>query len=73
MKLSKIFHVLSVVAGLAGLATLVGAWLANQNGTMMGFSEIHLFNDTVALLLVAIWLQLATMHHMMLEKKGETI
>jgi len=28
---------------------------------------------SITLILIAIWLQLATIHHMMLEKKGEIV
>lgn len=62
MKLSKVFHVASVVPGVLGVLAFFGVW----GGTMFGGSAI-------LLVLVAIWLQLATIHHMMLEKKGEIV
>ncbi len=62
MKLSKIFHVLSVVSGVLGVLAFFGLW----GGMMLGSSVIPL-------LLIAIWLQTATIHHMMLEKKGEIV
>ena len=73
MKLSKIFHVLSVIAGLAGFIALVGAYIAGPNGMVMGFTQNHLFIDAGIRLLLAVYLQLATIHHMMLEKKGEIV
>ena len=73
MKLSKLFHVISVLAGFLGVLTLIGAWCASRNGAIWGMSETHLFNDAIVLVLVAVWLQVATMHHMMLEKNGEKI
>ncbi|MDP1625252.1 MAG: hypothetical protein Q8L64_05830 [bacterium] len=73
MKLSKILHVLSIIAGFLGVLALIGAWLAGENGTVLGFSQQHCFYDAIVLVLVAIWLQLATMHHMMLEKHHEVI
>ncbi len=73
MKLSKVLHVLSVIAGLWGVLALIGAWIAGENGTIWGFSQQHCFYDAVVLTLIAIWLQLGVMHHMMLEKKGEII
>jgi hypothetical protein len=69
MKISKVLHVLSVIAGIMGLLSLFGVWGNGANG-ITGYSETHLFNDSTALFLVAIWLQIATMHHMMIEKKG---
>ncbi len=62
MKLPKIFHVLSVVSGVLGVLAFFGLW----GGMMLGSSVIPL-------LLIAIWLQVATIHHMMLEKKGEVV
>jgi hypothetical protein len=73
MKISKVLHIVSVIAGFWGVLALVGAWLAGQDGTIWGFSQQHCFYDAIVLVLIAIWLQLATMHHIMLEKKNEMI
>ncbi len=73
MKLSKILHVVSVVAGFWGVLALIGAWLAGENGTIWGFSQQHCFYDAIILVLIAIWSQLGAMHHMMLEKNGEIV
>ena len=73
MKLSKTFHVLSIIAGLAGVIALVGAYIAGPTGAIFGFTQNHLFIDAVIRFLLAIWLQLATLHHMKLEEKGEWI
>jgi hypothetical protein len=35
--------------------------------------ETHLFRDATVLVLIAIWLQLGTMHHIKLEEKNERI
>lgn len=53
---------LSVVSGVLGVLAFFGLW----GGMMLGSSVIPL-------LLIAIWLQVATIHHMMLEKKGEVV
>lgn len=73
MKISKILHVVSVVVGVAGIVALVGAYIAGPSGTVFGFNQNHLFIDAGISILIAIWLQLATLHHMMLEKKGEIV
>lgn len=73
MKISKILHVVSVVVGVAGIVALVGAYSAGPDGTAFGFTQNHLFIDAGISILIAIWLQLATVHHMMLEKKGEVV
>ncbi len=73
MKLSKIFHVIGAITGWVGVTALLGAWNAGANGTTFGFNQPHLFMDATVLVLIAIWMQLATMHHMKLEEKGEMI
>ncbi len=73
MKLSKIFHVIGAIAGLVGVIMLLGAWNAGTSGTTFGSTQPHLFMDAIVLVLIAIWMQLATMHHMKLEEKGEVI
>jgi len=56
-----------------GIAALLGAWYASINGEVFGMNEAHLFNDAIVLILIAIRVQLAAIHHMMLEKKGEIL
>lgn len=74
MKLSKLFHVLGALAWTIGVLALFAAWYVSGNGgTVLGMDEAHLFNDAIVLILVAIWLQLATLHHMVLEKRGEIL
>lgn len=73
MKISKVLHVVSVMVGFLGILALIGAWCASKQGLVLGMDETHLFRDATVLVLIAIWLQLGTMHHMMLEKKGEHI
>ena len=73
MKLSKILHIVSVIAGLAGVVALVAAYIAGPGGTFWGFSQNHLFVDAGIRILLAIWLQLAALHHMKLEERGEVI
>ncbi|MDQ3075792.1 MAG: hypothetical protein M3Q34_01545 [bacterium] len=73
MKLSKVMHVVSVLVGLSGVVMLLGAWNAGENGATFGFNQAHLFMDTFALMLVAIWMQVGVIHHMKLEEKGEMI
>ena len=76
MKLSKVLHVLSVLTGVAGVISFAATAVASLAGTgerVFGVTKIDALLCVVVLLLLAIWLQLATMHHMMLEKKGEII
>ncbi|HEY4512968.1 MAG TPA: hypothetical protein VJH06_00415 [Candidatus Paceibacterota bacterium] len=73
MQLSKLFHVLGATVGWVGIAMLVSAWIAGDSGRVFGFTQGHLFTDAAILVLIAIWMQLATMHHMKLEEKGQVI
>lgn len=73
MKLSKALHVVSVMVGLVGIGTLVAAGIAGQNDLVFGFTREHLLFCSIIVFLVAIWLQIATIHHMMLEKHGEIV
>ncbi len=73
MKLSKVFHVLNVIVGFVGVFALLSAWIAGENGTVLGFNQDHLFKDAQILILIAIWISIATVHHMKLEEKGEII
>lgn len=78
MKLSKLFHVLSVVSGILGVLAFFGAWgggmMSGVSG-MMGYGQGQMMSGGSALffILIAIWLQLGTIHYMMLEKRGEII
>jgi hypothetical protein len=72
MKLSKLFHVLTIVIGFLGIFALIGAWIVSWRwGTIFGMDETHLFKDATVLILIAIRIQIAAIHHMMLEKNGE--
>jgi len=78
MKLSKIFHIVSVISGILGVFAFLGLWgggmMSGVYG-MMGYGQGQMMSSGSALLflLIAIWLQLATIHHMMLEKRGEIV
>lgn len=73
MKLSKLLHVVSVIAGMIGIVTFVGAMLGGGNNLVFGVTKINALLCSGILFLIAIWAQLATIHHMMLEKRGEIV
>ncbi len=74
MKLSKLFHVTSVVLGIIGMAMSAVSVLFWPAGVVwFGLTRDVMLMCAVTSLLGAIWLQIATIHHIMLEKKGETI
>ena len=72
MKLSRIIHVLNVVVGFAGVITAIVA-VAGPDGVVRGLTREHLLLCSGLLILVAIWLAVNTVHHVMLENKGDVI
>lgn len=73
MKLSQILHVISVMVWFIGIGTLIAAAIAGQNGLVFGFSREHLLFCSIIVFLVAIWLQIATIHHVILETQGKIV
>jgi hypothetical protein len=74
MKLSKCFHVLSVAFGLIGMAMSAVSVLFWPAGVgWFGMTRDVMLMCAITSLLAAIWLQIATIHHIMLERKGEII
>lgn len=73
MKFSKLIHVGSVIVGFAGVVTFIGALLGGGDNIVAGVTKIDALLCAGILILIATWLQLATIHHMMLEKKGELV
>ena len=47
-------HFLGGVFGILGGLALVGAWIAGGSGTVLGFSQQHLYNDAIVLTLISI-------------------
>lgn len=66
-------HVASVIVGLAGVVTFIGALLGGGDNLVVGVTKIDALLCAAILILIATWLQLATIHHMMLEKRGEIV
>ena len=73
MKLSKLMHVVSVLTGFVGVVAFVAAVLGGADNSVFGVTKIDALLCAGILILIAIWLQVATIHHMMLEKRGEII
>lgn len=72
MKLSKVLHVLSVISGIIGVLSFFGFWGPGMMGYNQGYTSMG-GGSAFFFIAVAIWLQVATIHHMMLEKKGEIV
>ena len=73
MKLSKLLHVVSIIVGFIGVIFFAGAILGGSDNLVFGITKADALLCTAILILIAIWVQIAAIHHMMLEKKGEII
>lgn len=61
------------MVGFAGVITFIGTLLGGGDNVVAGVTKMDALFCAGLLILIATWLQLATIHHMMLEKKGEII
>ena len=73
MKISKMMHVVSATVGLIGVVSFLGAVFGGADNSVFGVTKIDALLCAGILILIATWLQIATIHHMMLEKRGETL
>jgi hypothetical protein len=78
MKISKVLHVASIISGVLGVLSFLGLFgggMMSGISGMMGSGQgyMSMTSTSFTLILIAIWLQIATIHHMMLEKKGEIV
>jgi len=65
-------HVASVITGFIGVAVFLIAVFGSAE-TAFGITKADALACSAILVLIATWLQIATIHHMMLEKGGEII
>ena len=73
MELSKLMHVGSVIVGFIGVFVFLGALINGTDNLVFGLTKMDALACAAILILIATWLQIGTIHHMMLEKKGEII
>jgi len=73
MKFSKLLHVVSILVGFTGVITFAASILGGADDLVFGITKTDALLCTGILFLIAIWAQIATIHHMILEKKGELI
>ncbi len=66
-------HVVSVIVGLIGVVVFAGAILGGSDNLVFGITKVDALLCAGILILIAIWIQIATIHHLMLEKHGEII
>lgn len=70
MKRSSIMHNIARVTGIWGGLALVGAWIAGESGTVLGFSQRHLYNDAITLTLISIASLVCTIIYLQQERQG---
>ena len=73
MKLSKLMHMISVIVGLAGVIAFVATIFGGADNLIFGITKADALLCAGILILIAIWLQVGTIHHMMLEKRGKIL
>jgi hypothetical protein len=73
MKLSKILHVGSVVAGAAGAISFGAAVVGGADDRVWGVTKTDALLCAAILMLMATWFVLGAMHHLMLERNSEKI
>ena len=73
MQFSKVLHVGSVIVGFVGVITFAGTLIGGGDNLVFGITKMDALACVTILILIATWLQIATIHHMMLEKQGEII
>lgn len=73
MKLSKLMHVGSVIVGFVGVIVFAGALIGGGDNLVFGITKMDALVCAIILILIATWIQIATIHHIMLEKKGEIV
>lgn len=73
MKLSKLMHITSVIVGFAGVVIFAAAILGGADNLVFGVTKVDALLCAGILILIAIWLAIGTIHHMMLERRGEIV
>ena len=69
MKWTPILHGIAATAGIVGTLALFAAWIAAVNGSFLGLSEEHFFNDAKSLLLASVAFGVGTLIHQKQEEK----
>ncbi len=66
-------HITSVTVGFAGVITFAAAILGGADNLVFGVTKVDALLCAGFLILIAIWLAIGTIHHMMLERRGEIV
>jgi hypothetical protein len=71
MKKSSLMHKVSIVTAIWGALALIGAWLAGNNGTILGFSQVHCFYDAIILELISVSAGICAIYRRQLESETQ--
>lgn len=66
-------HVGTVIVGFVGVIVFIGTLIGGGDNLVFGITKMDALACAAILILIATWLQIATIHHMMLEKNGDQI
>ena len=64
-------HVVSVIVGFAGVVVFAGAILGGSDNLVFGITKVDALLCAGVLILIATWIQIATIHHLMLETRTD--
>lgn len=70
MKKSTFIHGVSIITGIWGMLALISAWIADEGGTTFGFSQSHLYNDAIVLVLISASAGVCAIYRRQLEHEG---
>jgi len=73
MKLSKLMHVLSVIVGVTGIIVFISAIIGGSDNVVFGITKFDALACAGIIILIAIWLGIGTIHHVIIEQKGEIV
>ena len=65
-------HVISVISGFAGVFSF-GVGIVGGENNIFGITKADVLLCSAVLILIAIWVQIGAIHHIILEKTGEFI
>ncbi|MBP7846004.1 MAG: hypothetical protein KA007_01055 [Candidatus Pacebacteria bacterium] len=64
---------MSVVTGMIGVSMFAVTVISGGDNLVFGITKLDALLCSAILILIAIWMQIGTIHHMMLEKQKEII
>lgn len=63
-------HGASIVTAIWGVLALIGAWLAGDSGTILGWSAEHCYNNAIVLELISVSAGICALYRRQLEQNS---